>query len=125
MTLGDCELIAFSQTTQAGTAKAFYGEVLGLKFEDDNPFAIVFHAGRTMLRIQKVEAFSPLPFSSLGWKASDISTLARQLIQKGVTLSRFEGLVQDEIGIWISPTGAKVCWFRDPDGNLLSLTQFP
>jgi hypothetical protein len=78
-----------------------------------------------MLRIQKVEAFSPLPFSSLGWKVPDISASARQLIQKGVTLSRFESLVQDEVGIWISPGGAKVCWFTDPDGNLLSLTQFP
>jgi hypothetical protein len=107
MTLGDCDLIAFSQTTQPGRAKAFYGEVLGLKLEDDNPFAIVFSAGRTMLRIQKVEAFSPVPFSSLGWKVPDISAFARQLIQNGVTLSRFEGLVQDEVGIWISPSGAR------------------
>jgi predicted enzyme related to lactoylglutathione lyase len=125
MTLGDCDLIAFSQTTQPGRAKAFYSEVLGLKLEDDNPFAIVFCAGRTILRIQKVEAFSPFPFSSLGWKVPDISAFARQLIQNGVTLSRFEGLVQDEVGIWTSPSGAKVCWFSDPDGNLLSLTQFP
>ena len=125
MTLGDCDLIAFSQTTQPGRAKVFYGEVLGLKLEDDNQFVIVFSAGRTMLRIQKVEAFSPFPFSSLGWKVPDIAAFARQLIQNGVTLSRFEGLVQDEVGIWTSPSGAKVCWFSDPDGNLLSLTQFP
>jgi catechol 2,3-dioxygenase-like lactoylglutathione lyase family enzyme len=125
MTLGDCELIAFSQTAQPERAKVFYRDVLGLKLEEENPFAIVFSAGRSMLRLQKVEAFTPLRFSSLGWKAPDIVALARHLIRKGVRFDRFEALVQDEFGIWISPSGAKVCWFKDPDGNMLSLTQFP
>lgn len=124
MMLGDCELMAFSQTTQPEKAKAFYSEVLGLKFKEDSPFAIVFQAGHTTVRIQKVDAFSPFPFTSLGWKVPDIKSTVQQLSKKGVTFQRFEGLKQDELGIWLAPSGAKVCWFKDPDGNILSLTQF-
>jgi len=124
MMLGDNEVIAFSQTTQPELAKAFYSDVLGLKLEEDNPFALIFLAGRMMLRVQKVNAFSPLPSCSLGWKVTDIRVIV-QLSKKGVTFQRYEGMNQDEFGIWLSPSGAKVCWFKDPDGNTLSLTRFP
>jgi|SRR6476660_2725740 catechol 2,3-dioxygenase-like lactoylglutathione lyase family enzyme len=124
MILGDYEVIAFVQTTQPEKARVFYGDVLGLKFEEDSAFALVFLAGRTMLRIQKVSTFSPLPFTSLGWKVPDIRATVQQLSKKGVRFERYEGMDQDESGICLSPSGAQVCWFKDPDGNNLSLTQF-
>jgi len=125
MTLGDQELMAFSQTTQPARAKAFYGNVLGLPLEEDTPFALVFRAGVTTLRVQKVEAFSALAFTSLGWKVPDIRAAVRQLTHRGVAFERYPGMSQDVLGIWQSPSGAQVCWFKDPDGNTLSLTQFP
>jgi len=122
--LGDYELMAFSQTTQPERAKAFYGSVLGLKLEEDSPLALVFRAGRTILRVQKVGSFSPLSFTSLGWSVPDIKAVVQELSNSGVIFERYEDMKQDDLGIWASPTGAQVCWFKDPDGNTLSLTQF-
>ena len=56
-----------------------------------------------------------------GWRSGAVAT---QLKDRGVHLERFTGMSQDDLGIWNSPSGAKVGWFKDPDGNILSLTQF-
>jgi len=77
-----------------------------------------------MLRIQKVEQVQRLPYTALGWDVSDIRTTVRQLRLAGVVFQRYDGLDQDEDCIWRSPSGALVAWFEDPDGNILSLTQF-
>ncbi len=122
--LGDNEIVAFVATTQPEKAKTFYSEVLGLKLMEDARFAIVFSAGGTTLRIQKVREFTPLPFTTLGWKVADIGATVEKLSKKGVRFERYPGLRQDDTGIWTTPGGmAKVCWFKDPDGNTLSLTQ--
>jgi len=123
MTLGDHDLIAFSQTVHPEKAKAFYGEVLGLTLVEDGPFAIVFRSGRTSVRIQKVQSFSPSPFTTLGWQVPHVRAAAQQLVAKGVSFQRYEGMKQDDLGIWLSPGGSQICWFKDPDGNTLSLTQ--
>ena len=123
MTLGDHDLIAFSQTVHPEKAKAFYGGVLGLNLVEDSPFAIAFRSGRTSLRIQKVQSFSPSPFTTLGWQVPHVRAAAQQLVAKGVSFQRYEGMKQDDLGIWLSPGGSQICWFKDPDGNTLSLTQ--
>ena len=123
-TLANSDVMAFVATTQPDKARAFYCDVLGLSFEEDSPFALVVKAANAMLRIQKVQSFQPLPFTSLGWIVKDIKATVQQLIDKGVKCERFEGMNQDDLGIWSSPSGALVCWFKDPDGNVLSLTQF-
>src|SRR5262249_17448532 len=104
--------------------KAFYRDILGLELQDDNQFALTFQAGRTTLRIQKVDRFTPLPFALFGWQVPDIEATARYLKGKGVALERFPGLQQTELGIWVPPAASKVGWLKDPDGNLLSLTEF-
>lgn len=124
MALQNCEIMAFVATTQPEKAKDFYCNVLGQRFEEETPFALVVKAGNAWVRIQKVKSFTPLPFTALGWHVFDIAATARQLRDKGVTLQRFEGLKQDDLGVWVAPDGARVCWFKDPDGNNLSLTQF-
>jgi len=116
--------MAFVATTQSEKARAFYCDILGLTFEEDSPFALVVKAANATLRIQKVQSFEPLPFTSLGWTVEDIKATTQYLIDKGVSFERFEWMDQDELSIWTSPSGALVCWFKDPDGNLLSLTQF-
>src|SRR5262245_5134580 len=125
MTLGVHDLIIFSQTAQPEKAKAFYSDVLGLTLSEDSPFAIVFRSGRTSVRIHKVPSFSPSPFTSLGWQVPDIRAAAQKLVAKGVLFLRYEGMKQDDLGIWLSPGGSQICWFKDPDGNTLSLTQSP
>jgi catechol 2,3-dioxygenase-like lactoylglutathione lyase family enzyme len=124
MILQNDDVMAFAATTQPDKARAFYCDVLGLGFEEDTPFALVLRAANATVRIQKVQSFTPLPFTVMGWKVADIHAVAAQLKDRGVSLERFAGMSQDELGIWSSPGGAKVGWFKDPDGNLLSLTQF-
>ena len=111
-------------TTQPERAKEFYSEVLGLKLVEDGWFALVFTAGGTRLHIQKVKQFSPLPFTALGWTVADIAATVARLAKKGVKFERYNGMKQDAAGIWTTPEGGQVCWFKDPDGNTLSLTQF-
>jgi catechol 2,3-dioxygenase-like lactoylglutathione lyase family enzyme len=115
----------FVATTQPEKARSFYCDVLGLKVEEDSPFALIVSGANATLRIQKVDTFKPLPFTALGWKVDDIKVAAQELQSAGVIFERFEGMSQDDLGVWASPSGAQVCWFKDPDGNVLSLTEFP
>ena len=117
------DLVAFAATQNATRAKRFYAEVLGLRLVSDDPYAIVFDANGTTLRIQKVEGFSPQPFTALGWQVKDIETVVRSLQKQKVKMERYGGMDQDELGVWNSPGGARVAWFKDPDGNTLSLTE--
>lgn len=117
-------LVAFLATANVARSRQFYEDVLQLTLSNDDSFALVFENNGTMLRIQKVDSVQPVPYTSLGWQTADISQLAQHLTDRGVQFERFEGLEQDKLGIWTSPSGARVAWFKDPDGNILSLTQF-
>jgi catechol 2,3-dioxygenase-like lactoylglutathione lyase family enzyme len=122
--LGSNRIIAFAATTHPERAKAFYARTLGLEFVSQDPFALVFDAGGTMLRVAIVRQLNPAAHTVLGWDVADIAEAVRNLEAQGVRFERYEGLPQNDAGIWTSPSGASVAWFKDPDGNLLSLTQF-
>jgi catechol 2,3-dioxygenase-like lactoylglutathione lyase family enzyme len=122
--LGASPIIAFAATTDSDRAKEFYENVLGMTFVADDSFALVFDAQGTMLRIARVNELTPAPFTILGWKVSDIATNIIGLTARGVAFERFPGFGQDEQGVVTFPDGTKVAWFKDPDGNMLSLTQF-
>jgi catechol 2,3-dioxygenase-like lactoylglutathione lyase family enzyme len=117
--------VLFLATANAERSRAFYERVLGLAFLADEPPALVFRVGDRMLRIQKVDQVHAAPYTALGWSVSDICQVARDLRTAGVVFQRYEGMNQDGDGIWHAPSGALVAWFRDPDGHVLSLTQFP
>jgi catechol 2,3-dioxygenase-like lactoylglutathione lyase family enzyme len=123
--LGTSELVGFAATTHPELAKAFYRDVLGLRLIEDGAFAIVFDANGTMLRIQKVEEHVPARHTALGWRVDDVRSKVDELVRKGVRFERYQPLPQDDRGIWRTPDGAEVAWFKDPDGNVLSLTQWP
>jgi catechol 2,3-dioxygenase-like lactoylglutathione lyase family enzyme len=115
--------ILFIATTEPQRARRFYEESLGLEFVADEPYALVFRVGEIPLRIQKVEQKAAAGHTVLGWKVSDIRKTMAGLREAGVEFVRLEGLEQSAEGIWRSPSGAQIAWFRDPDGNTLSLTE--
>lgn len=117
------KIMAFAATTNGATARRFYEGVLGLRVISDDPFALALDAHATTLRIQKVEHLAPHPFTCLGWEVSDIRSTVDELVSRGVTFEKYASMDQDERGIWAAPSGALVAWFKDPDGNTLSLTQ--
>jgi catechol 2,3-dioxygenase-like lactoylglutathione lyase family enzyme len=121
--LSDSKLVAFAATTDAARAKAFYRDVLGLKPVHEDGFAVVFDAHGTTLRVSLVKQVAVAPYTVLGWEVADIVATARGLAAAGVRFERFPGLEQDENGIWRAPDGTGVAWFKDPDGNLLSVSQ--
>jgi catechol 2,3-dioxygenase-like lactoylglutathione lyase family enzyme len=123
MMLGDAPLMAFVAVTERERARAFYADVLGLKLTGEDPYALTFEAGGTMLRAALVEQLQPQGFTVLGWIVPEIATTARALAARGVEFKRYAWMEQDELGIWRSPSGAQVAWFADPDGNTLSITQ--
>ena len=118
------KIICFAATTQPAAAKKFYRDTLGLSLLEDGPFALVFDANGTMLRVQKVGELHPARHTNLGWEVVDIHAAIKQLTRKGVRFERYEGLPQDASGVWTTPDGSQVAWFKDPDGNTLSLTEF-
>ena len=122
--LGSEKLVAFVGTRDPVRASAFYGGVLGLPLVSEDGFALVFDAHGTMLRVSIVAEVAVAGYTVLGWEVPDAAAAAKQLADRGVALERFEGLPQDELGIWTAPSGARVGWFKDPDQNILSISQF-
>jgi predicted enzyme related to lactoylglutathione lyase len=116
-------VVAFAPTTDLGLARRFFGDVLGLPLRSEDGFACVFDAGGTPLRVNLVEQLTPAPYTILGWNVPDAGAAARALAARGVEILRFDGMGQDDDGVWTAPGGARVVWFHDPDGNTLSVTQ--
>ncbi len=121
--LRDSKLIAFVASAKPLEAKRFYESVLGFTLVEESPFALVFEAGGSPLRVQKVEHVAPAGYTALGWQVGNIASEVEHLSKQGVAFERYAHLPQDEAGIWATPDGSKVAWFRDPDGNTLSLTE--
>src|SRR5579872_442644 len=119
------KIIAFVGVADLDRAETFYRDTLGLSLErEDRPFALIFDVQGTMLRVTGVGEVKPVPYTVLGWEVPDIRATVQALQTRGVTTERYKGLQQDELGIWRSPSGGQVAWFKDPDGNTLSVTQF-
>jgi catechol 2,3-dioxygenase-like lactoylglutathione lyase family enzyme len=118
------EVIAFVGSADLGQARAFYEQALGLRMIERNDFACVFDANGTMLRVTAVAEVARGGYTVLGWRVSDITAVVRGLTAKGVMFLRYDGMDQDESGVWTTPGGDQVAWFADPGGNVLSLTQF-
>src|SRR4051812_45560653 len=124
--LGSAYVIAFVPTQDPARARAFYEKTLGLKFVSEDPFALVFEAQGVAIRVanvSNVRDFRPAPFTVLGWEVRSAEKTVESLSARGVRFERFPGMTQDEMGIWDSPSGARVAWFKDPDGNILSVTE--
>lgn len=112
---------AFLPTTNPAKAKTFYQDKLGLTLTSQDEFALEFDVNGTRLRITTVQELTPHPFTVFGWEVDNIATSIQMLEKKGITFERYNGLKQDDFGIWRAPSGAKIAWFKDPDGNVLSL----
>src|SRR5271154_5059573 len=121
--LSSSKIVAFVPTRDSAQAKAFYEGILGLKFIYEDGFALVLDANGIKVRVAKVPEFKPAQFTILGWEVSDIESTVSDLAKKGIRFEKYGLPGQDESGIWGAPSGAKVAWFKDPDGNVLSLSQ--
>jgi len=133
--LGTEKLVAFLAVRDRDAARTFYRDTLGLHLVGEDQFAMVFEANGTTLRLTPVSSWTPPQFTVLGWNVEDVVAAVKALEGAGVRFERFPWMKdQDEMGIWTSPSGpdvapvhagAKVAWFKDPDGNLLSVSQMP
>lgn len=121
--LSNAHLVAFAPSTDLVRARQFYESVLGLEVLDVSSYACVFRSGDASLRVAAVESFTPAPFTIVGWEVIDIGEFLDRLSAQGVTTIRYPGMAQDHDGAWTTPTGDRVVWFLDPDGNTLSVTQ--
>lgn len=123
--LGACKLVAFVTVVDVDKARTFYRDLLGLELvREDLPYALVFDAKGIMLRVSISQHHAAPAGTVLGWDVPNIREAVEGLAAAGVPFERYSFLDQDEQGVWTSPTGAKVAWFKDPDQNLLSLTEF-
>lgn len=122
--LETCDVIAFASTTDVLRAREFYEGCLGLRVTEVNAYACVFDAHGTMLRITAAAEVAHPGYTVLGWRVADIDDAITRLASRGVVFTRYEGMDQDARGVWTTPNGDQIAWFTDPDGNVLSLTEF-
>jgi catechol 2,3-dioxygenase-like lactoylglutathione lyase family enzyme len=122
--LATSDVIAFAPTTDLARARSFYEATLGLSVIDENAYAVVFDAHGTMLRVTAVAEVARPGYTVLGWRVADMSEAVRGLASLGVVFVRYDGIEQDAHGVWTTPNGDRIAWFTDPDGNVLSLTEF-
>jgi len=115
--------VGFIPVTDLVSARAFYVGTLGLTMTEDSPFAVVLRHGGTVIRLTEVAELRPQPFTIAGWEVPEISAVIDSLRSSGVTFRRYDGMVQDDRGIWTTPGGDQIAWFLDLDGNTLSLTE--
>lgn len=121
--LADKKLKAFVPTVMPHKAKSFYKDILGLALLSEDDYALEFDANGTLLRVTIVPELKPHAFTVLGWNVDDIASTIKALNKKGIVCEKYDFLKQDNLGVWESPGGSKVAWFKDPDGNVLSLTE--
>jgi catechol 2,3-dioxygenase-like lactoylglutathione lyase family enzyme len=124
--LSSYNIIGFVSIVDVSRARDFYRDILGLRLvKEEPPFALIFDANGIMLRLGMAKELPPAHGTVLGWRVPEITATVMNLAQAGVRFERYGGMNQDDLGIWISPTGAKVAWFKDPDGNTLSISEHP
>jgi catechol 2,3-dioxygenase-like lactoylglutathione lyase family enzyme len=122
----DCKIVGFVTIVDVDRAKVFYRDALGLRLvSEEPPFALVFDANGIMLRLAIAKERPPATGTVLGWQVPDVAAAVRDLEGNGVTFEHYEFLKPDEKDIWTTPTGSRVAWFKDPDGNLLSVSEHP
>ena len=121
--LSSARLMAFVPIRDSKKSRPFYENALGLRFISDDGFALVMDSNGVTVRLAKASNFTPAAFTVLGWQVIAIEEAVTDLEKRGVRFEKFSGLPQDEHGIWTAPGGAKVAWFKDPDGNILSVSQ--
>src|SRR5664279_1339956 len=122
--LDSATAIAFLPSTDLDRSRTFFADLLGLVVQEVTPFACVLSAGGTMLRVTRVDDLRPQPFTVFGWDVPELRAEVAALVAAGLEFTRYDGIDQDADGVWSTPGGDLVAWFRDPDGNTLSLTQF-
>jgi catechol 2,3-dioxygenase-like lactoylglutathione lyase family enzyme len=119
--LADAKQVGFVGVSDLDSAERFYGGVLGLELGDARPYSLVADTGATQLRITLVDEVRAAAYTVLGWQVPDLEGEIDRLVEAGVTFNRYDGMEQDDRGIWTAPSGARIAWFHDPDGNNLSL----
>lgn len=121
--LAASKIIGFVPTSDSKRARAFYEGQLGLEFVSDDPYALVVKTHSAMIRIAKAQDFKPAPYTVLGWEVAEIKIIVAGLKERGVIFEKYPFIQDQELGIWSAPGGGKVAWFKDPDGNVLSVSQ--
>ena len=123
--LEQADLVAFVACSDLEVSSRFYGGVLGLRLLEASAVANAYDVGGTQLRVTLVDRPSRAPYTVLGWRVPDIGAAVRALRAAGVAFGRYDGMTQDEDGIWTAPGGSRIAWFSDPDGNIISVQQPP
>ncbi|HMD96707.1 MAG TPA: VOC family protein [Terriglobia bacterium] len=121
--LASSKVVGFVPTRDSKKARDFYEGKLGFQFVSDDQFALVVRAGENTIRVAKAQDFTPAKYTVLGWEVQDIEAVVRWLKERGVVFEKYPFVQDQELGIWNAPGGAKVAWFKDPDGNVLSVSQ--
>ncbi len=105
-------------------AQAFYAETLGLQTVDNlGEEVVTMKSGETKIDVYRSEFAGTNKATALSFNVDDIAAEISELKDKGVTFEHYDldGLTRD--GDIHKAEGMKTAWFKDPDGNILSLIE--
>lgn len=111
-------------TSRIEEATRFYSDVLGLSYKGSVHGASVYEVGGGVLRVAPVPSTMPSEHTVAGFAVDDVYAVVAGLKARGVVFERIAGIPHNEHGVFKLPDGTRVAWFRDPDGNLLSVVQY-
>ena len=123
--LSEAAFTGFLGATDLARARGFFETVLGLSVVSVDDFALLLRGQNGLIRVTRVERAARAPYTVLGWDVADLQSAVLRLTERGLAFNRYPGMAQDELGIWTAPSGSRIAWFEDPDGNVLSLAQHP
>lgn len=115
--------VAFVYTSDVERSIAWYRDVLGAAVREHDDYGAYLTGGAGLLRITALPALTPSEHPVVGWEVTDLAAWADALESHGVRFTSYDGMGQDERGIWTGPDGSRLAWFADPDGNVLMLSQ--
>ena len=121
--LATANLTAFVPVTDLVRARKFYEETLGLQVGHADDYGCMLDSNGTTLRLARVDAYERAPYTVVGWGVASVEEAVHDLVAAGVEILRYDGMGQDELGIWAAPSGDRVAWFSDSEGNTLSVTE--
>jgi len=129
MGLGEYRVAAAVAVSDMDRARAFYEGKLGLSVGTDSGDNVAYRCGEgTVIHVYLSPDHAGKATATLaGWYVDDVESIVDELVFNGVAFERYdEGpTTTDEKGIATFDGGARVAYFKDPDGNTLSIAQQP
>lgn len=119
--LSQSTIIAVIAVQDIVTAREFYEDILGLELIDESPEGILYKSGDGRLLLYESPNGGQNPATSAAWVVDDVEACVDELKDKGISFEHYDDMPVEWQGDLAVSGDMKSAWFKDPDGNILSV----